>query len=326
MSYLNLIRYKNVLFVGVIQALMYWMVIEPTLSVYGLHHAVGSGVMWVLILSTMAIAAGAYVINDYFDVKIDRINRPDSLIVTRSVQKFEAMRLYQVLTAAGLVGGIVTAVMLRSVTLGFVFVVVPGMLWFYSASYKRQLIIGNLIVAASAALVPMLPLIAEAAALESIYRDLLHQTPILRHLYSVVCVYAGFAFLFTLIREVIKDLEDEPGDREMECHTMAVVWGHRTTKIVVTVLMVLTNVALGWMVWRMMPFDNSITMRYYAFGILLPSVCAMAILWSKSCAAYRNASAMVKFIMVIGVLYALLYSYLLAKEYGVPMFGIFKVV
>ena len=105
---------------------------------------------YVLVLMGTAIvliAAGGYVINDYFDVKIDRINRPDEVVVTRSVSKPAAMRLSIALSGTGIACGIAAAVLLRSLTLGILFVIIPGLLWFYSSSYKRLFLIGNLIIA-----------------------------------------------------------------------------------------------------------------------------------------------------------------------------------
>lgn len=327
MDYLKLMRYKNVLFIAFVQILIYWAVIVPILSIYGLQPATPSWVMCLLITSTMLLSAGAYIINDYFDVKIDRINRPDKLIVTRGVQKHEAMRFYQIMTALGVTGGVVASIFLNSITTGFIYVVVPGMMWFYSASYKRQLIIGNLIVSISAALVPLVPLIAEAASLDGIYSDLLYQTPTLRHLYSVVCGFVAFVFFFVLILEIIKDLESESGDREMECHTIPVVWGTTVSKIIITALIIIAN---GMVAYAVSGLDFAITgymsMRYYIFGISLPSVCLLVILWCKFCTAYENALSLTKFILVIGILYTIMYCYLVAKQYHVPMFGLFQVL
>ena len=71
----------------------------------------------------VCIAAGGYVINDYFDVKIDRINRPDDLIVTRIISRDAAMLIFQVLTAVGIVCGGVVSWGSRSWTLLFIFIV-----------------------------------------------------------------------------------------------------------------------------------------------------------------------------------------------------------
>lgn len=323
---LNLIRYKNVLFVVVIQLLMYWCVISPTLQMFGLQSQTSAFVIFLYVIATALIAAGGYVINDYFDIKIDRINKPDKVIVTTSITKKNAMRLYQTITLTGTLCGIVSAILLKSITLGLIFIIVPGMLWFYSATYKRQLIIGNLIVAGMAALVPLVPVIAENATLSNNYGELLKQTPVASALYSAICLFALFAFLFTLIREIIKDMQDSAGDREFECHTIPIVFGDNTAKITVSVLMVITCVATAFIALKVIPFQGSLTLRYFIFGIALPSLCAIVLMWRKSCTAYRDASMMIKFTMAIGVAYAIVYNYLMAKTFDVPFLEIFKIL
>ena len=105
------------------------------------------------------------------------------------------MLFYQILTGAGILIGLIVSFYIRSFTFGFIIVVVPGMLWFYSSSYKRQLIIGNLIIALSAAFVPLMPLIAETTLLNAYYGDLIKETPIISLMYKWVCPVCGFCFL-----------------------------------------------------------------------------------------------------------------------------------
>lgn len=326
MEYLKLTRYKNVLFIALIEILIYLSLIVPTLKVYGLQPQTPSWIIWLIIIATAIIAAGGNVINDYFDIKIDRINRPDKMIITKTIQKHEAMRFYQVLTGIGVIIGFIAAIALRSITIGFIFLVVPGMLWFYSASYKRQLIIGNIIVAIAAALVPIMPLVAESAALSNNYGELIQQTPILYQLYAYVCGFALFSFLFTLINEIIKDILDEPGDRELESHTIPVVWGVTTAKIIVTSLFVVANLLAAYAAFHLIPFPGTLTGRYFLFGILVPSICAVAVLWSRSCTAAENASALTKFIMLTGTLYTLIFYYLIAQMHHIPFFGVFQIL
>ena len=134
---MRLVRWSNLLFLAALVWLMEKWVATPVLN----HAAFGEQLPWyvllMLILAVVFIAAGGFVINDYFDVKIDRINRPDELIVTRTVSKPDAMKLSLWLSGIGVALGLVIAVLLRSFTLGILFVLVPGLLWFYSSSYKR---------------------------------------------------------------------------------------------------------------------------------------------------------------------------------------------
>ena len=81
-NYLNLIRYKNIAFIILIQVLTYWCIINPILNVYGVKQTLSISIQILSIISTIFIAAGGYIINDYFDIKIDMINKPDKVIIT----------------------------------------------------------------------------------------------------------------------------------------------------------------------------------------------------------------------------------------------------
>lgn len=327
-SILKLVRYKNLVFIIAIQWLMTACVIAPTLAMFHVPVHTTWWMQLLIIAATTLIAAGGYVVNDYFDLKIDRINRPDKVIVGNSIDKRTAMRLYQGTTVAGVIIGLAAAIVLRSWTIGMVFVIVPGMLWFYSASYKRQFLVGNIIVALSTALVPLLPFIVECGLLSDNYNFLIRETPILKTLYGWGCGFALFALLWTMIREIVKDLQDEYGDREMECRTVPIICGTIWTKIIVTALIFLADALLAYLITAKLtiPGDASTTFRYFLVGIVAPSICLLVILWSNSCSAYRNASALCKFIMVVGVLYAVVYHFLIAKAFGLPFLGIFHII
>ncbi len=152
----RLIRWSNLLFIIIIMLLMEKMVAEPLM----LRAQFGVQLPWwafcLLVLAVVLIAAGGYVINDYFDVRIDAINRPEKQIVTRTVSKQSAMLMHQIFTVLGVVCGLEVAWICHSWSLCLIFIFVPGLLWFYSSSYKRQFLVGNLIVAFSTALVPLL--------------------------------------------------------------------------------------------------------------------------------------------------------------------------
>ncbi|MGM9745917.1 MAG: geranylgeranylglycerol-phosphate geranylgeranyltransferase [Paludibacteraceae bacterium] len=327
-SILKLVRYKNLVFIIAIQWLMTACVIAPTLAMFHVPVHTTWWMQLLIIAATTLIAAGGYVVNDYFDLKIDRINRPDKVIVGNSIDKRTAMRLYQGTTVAGVIIGLAAAIVLRSWTIGMIFVIVPGMLWFYSASYKRQFLVGNIIVALSTALVPLLPFIVECGLLSDNYNFLIRETPILKTLYGWGCGFALFALLWTMIREIVKDLQDEYGDREMECRTVPIICGTIWTKIIVTALIFLADALLAYLITAKLaiPGDASTTFRYFLVGIVAPSICLLVILWSNSCSAYRNASALCKFIMVVGVLYAVVYHFLIAKAFGLPFLGIFHII
>ena len=181
--YLKLLRVGNLAFLAALLYVMEKWVAVPLLQIEKFQEQMPWWVLLLLILSTICVAAGGYVINDYFDVKIDRINRPDDLVVTRVISREAAMRWFQVLTAIGIVAGLAVAWWARSWNLLFIYIVIPGLLWFYSASYKRMLLVGNLIVAFISALVPLLVAIINADYLKHLYNETLAYTPIVGQLF-----------------------------------------------------------------------------------------------------------------------------------------------
>lgn len=327
MNYLNLIRYKNLIFIFCLQYLMRYFVVKPWLQYFGMDLFLSNYLFLLLASGTTLIAAGGYVINDYFDTKIDALNRPDKVIVGNSVSRKRASQMHQVLTGLGILFGLIVAFSINSFTVGLVFILVPGLLWFYSASYKRQFLIGNIIVAFCAALVVLLVVVSENACLLNEYGDLLAQTPVSAKLYSWICSFALFAFLTTLIREIVKDMEDEYGDRELECRTMPVVWGLKKTKIFLYAVTAITLAILALFAFKFIQFPNdTLTIRYFIFGCVLPFLYFIyLIIKAKLPNDYHSASTFLKYIMIIGVLYSVVLYFILARTYGIIIFNLFKI-
>ena len=306
---MRLVRWSNLLFLAALIWLMEKWVATPILVKAAFGEQIPGYMLLLIILATVLIAAGGYVINDYFDVKIDRINRPDEVIVTRSVSKPAAMRLSMTLSGIGIACGITVAILLRSLTIGILFVLIPGLLWFYSSSYKRLFMIGNLIIALLAAVTPMVVALTNVAILQLRYETILPYTTLPHDLYAWLGGFALFAFLLTWIREIIKDLQDQMGDRELECHSMPVVWGETGTKAFVTALIVITLAIIGHLWWHILPFPTawtSLSTRYIALGIVTPLLCSIWLLWAaKIPSDYKTCQQVVKFTMLIGMLYSI---------------------
>lgn len=305
---LRLVRWSNLLFLAALVWLMEKWVAVPILDKVAFGEQMPWYILLLIILATVLIAAGGYVINDYFDVKIDRINRPDEVVVTRSISKPEAMRLSLWLSGVGIACGLAVALWLRSMTIGILFILIPGLLWFYSSSYKRLFMIGNLIVALLSAVPPILVAMANVALLQSRYAPILPYTTLVHDLYVWLGGFALFAFLLTWIREIIKDMQDQMGDRELECHSMPVVWGDQWTKIFVTALIVLTLAIIGHLWYHILPFPigwTSLSTRHIALGIVTPLIAVLWLLWSaKIPSDYKTTQQLVKFTMLLGMLYS----------------------
>lgn len=306
---MRLVRWSNLLFLSALVWVMEKWVAVPILNKAAFGEQVPWYILLLVILATVLIAAGGYVINDYFDVKIDRINRPDELIVTRTISKPAAMRLSIALSAAGIVCGLVIAILLRSWTLGILFIIIPGLLWFYSSSYKRLFMVGNLIIALLAGMTPMVVAMTNVAQLQLRFAPILPYTTLTHDLYAWLGGFALFAFLLTWMREIVKDMQDQMGDRELECHSMPVVWGDIWTKVFVTMLILITLAVIGHLWYHVLPFPigwNSLSTRYIVLGIITPLLGALGLLWAaKIPSDYKNCQLLIKFTMFLGMLYSI---------------------
>lgn len=312
--YLQLLRVGNLTFVAILLYVMEKWVATPLLQLEQFGELMPWWILTLLIVSVVGIAAGGYVINDYFDVKIDRINRPDNLVVTRIISRDAAMNLFYGLTAVGVIAGTVVAWWAHSWTLLFTYVVIPGLLWFYSASYKRMFLIGNLVVAFASAIVPLLVAIANADYLHHLYQNALAYSPIIGELYVWTGGFAIFAFLLTWVREIVKDIEDIEGDREMECRTLPIVWGDKVAKIIATILLVVIATLIVYILFAVLPFSHewkSLPTRYVVFGLIVPILCSIVLLWAaNNRTEYHRVQTIIKFAMFMGMLF----SYVIATN------------
>lgn len=323
-SYLRLVRIQNLFFIAFIQLVLQHTVFVPILQTFGFEVAMESGMLNLLIAATVLIAAGGYTLNDYFDIKIDAINRPDKQIVGKIINRKTAMILHQILTVLGVICGLLLAYFAQSYTLAFIFIVVPGVLWFYSASYKRQFLIGNLTVSFLSALTILVVGIAQMAFLQKEFGSLIFETKIPAQLYGWAGGFAIFSFLCTWIREIIKDIEDEKGDREMECHSLAIIWGVKKTKILLYLLIAFTIGCLFTLNSLYIHFEGTLTIRYIIFGLVLPFLALCYLIYiAKTPAEFHQASTLSKVIMLIGILYCFVFYYLQAKTYGISLFNMF---
>lgn len=170
--------------------------------------------LFVLTVSTLMIAAGGYIINDYYDIKIDLINKPERVVIGKSITRRYAILFHTLLSLGGTFLGLFLSWKIAVVNFAS-----ASVLWWYSNSLKRQPFIGNLVVA-----------LLTGVAIWLV--DSLYKTG-----HFLIITYAGFAFFITLIREIIKDMEDLKGDQTFGCQTLPIVWGMRKTKFVIYVIL-----------------------------------------------------------------------------------------
>jgi 4-hydroxybenzoate polyprenyltransferase len=320
-EFFKLIRWQNLLMVILTMVLMRYAVLAPLIGRVGVILTSGSGeeipmslqFPWydflLLVTATVFITAGGYVINDYFDIKTDLINK-GKVIVGTKVPRRQAIMWHNLLNIAGVAIGFYISSRAGYIWLGALFLVVSGLLYFYSASYKRQFLIGNLVVALLTAMVPMLVVFYEWPALYRYYSLNAIRLPEFNFIIYWIGGFSLFAFITNLIREIIKDIEDFEGDLAYGRNTIPVVIGILSAKIV-SVSLILIMVVLLYLIWHFY-ISDTITLVYITAAIVLPLLYVIyKLLKSSERRELHHASSMMKIVMISGIFYSVVVKIIL---------------
>ena len=203
-GFLKLTRFPNLLIIALTQYLAaIFLASYPENGLDKLH----SLNLFLLSSSTLMIAAAGYIINDYYDIKIDYVNKPDKVVVGKLVKRRIVLASHGILNVLGI--GIGFYLSLRVGAINFL---AGFLLWIYSNQLKRMPLIGNFVIAFLTGL---------SIVIIAVYY---------RNNVQLIMTYAVFAFSINLVREIIKDMEDIRGDMRFGSKTLPIIWGFRKTK------------------------------------------------------------------------------------------------
>lgn len=309
LAFFRLIRIQNLLIIAVTQYLIRYFILHPLLEAGGYEAQLSNLYFAFLVLSTVLIAAAGYIINDYFDRKTDLINKPGRVIVGRLIRRRYAMAMHIIFSSLGIIIGIFTSFMIGQLKLSIIFVFAAGALWFYSTVYKRQLLVGNIIVSLLVGMVPLLVLVFEMPLLLKEYQFYV-LTRNLNFDFLIVWIgsYSAFAFLINLIREIIKDIEDFEGDAVFGRSTVPIYWGVQTAKWIVTALVVITVLPVLYLL--AFHLSDKVSFIYIVFLVVVPMLfLAFGTLWASSKQQYHILSQVAKLTMLSGLLYCPVFTW-----------------
>ncbi|CAL1516937.1 geranylgeranylglycerol-phosphate geranylgeranyltransferase [Chitinophaga sp. MM2321] len=299
-AFFKLIRYPNLLYIALTQFLLQYCVVEPVLRNSGEEPSLSIAQFILLSLSTMLVAAAGYIINDYFDINIDIVNKPDKMVVDKIISRRWAMAWHTILNMTGVSIGFIVAWKTGQIYLGFTQVLCSLLLWFYSTSFKRQVLIGNVVISFLTALSVVVVGFYEKqiyASFEAI------MSPVGRKLIQIIGVYALFAFLISMIREIVKDLEDIIGDSKDGCRTIPIVWGVLPAKRLCNVLLLVLQVIILLVEIRVWILGWYPAIGYLLLLVQLPCLYAYFLLKKAHLPAhYHKISTIVKCVMLTGIL------------------------
>ena len=256
-----------------------------------------------LVLSTIFIAAAGYIINDYFDTKVDRLNERN-LIIDQTIKRREAILLHFIFSGLGVFLGFFLGWRVGIINLGFINLFCSSALWFYSTHFKQAYLSGNLLISLLAALVILIiPL----------YDIIPNPNTNSENAFYIICDYAIFAFITTFIREIIKDFEDASGDKKMGYTTFALV-SAQTAKKVVQSLSLILIVIIGAIAYLQLKYQAYLAAAYVIVAIEIPFIYFFTKLISvNDKKGYHHLSQIIKLIMLTGTLSILVFTLLFLR-------------
>ncbi len=322
-AYSKLFRIPNVLMIGLTLILMRYTIVAPMLAVYSMELKLPFTAFLSYVLATMLVAAAGYAINDYYDRNLDLINRDkDDIIVGEKVPAPKVLLLYRLFNIAALILAGYASYKSGVFLLVICYPIMIGLLYFYTTTYKKQLLIGNLIVSVATALVPVAVYLYEIPPVLSHYKYYILSSPInLNVIGGWIIAFSAFAFLSGLSREIIKDMEDFEGDRFAGRNTVPIVWGMRWAKIIAMMLLVLIVIGIALLYYFFFfssGISDFISLVYFSAFLIIPLIYNLYQLYiSKSVADYKFCGDLLKIIMLAGIFYAPVVWYILHKTFEI---------
>lgn len=304
--FLRLIRWPNLFFILLAESLFHFCIYKP------LFPATGEATdfsFYLILVSNILIAAGGYVINDYFDINIDQINKPEKVVVGSHISRRWVIFWHMCFSILAIYILVMVFPFKEYWHLHLCNVTSIILLWFYSTNFKKDFLIGNVIIA-----------ILTAWSISVVYFSKFTFAAIAHPVatnakgitfFKLMLLYSIFAFILTLIREALKDMEDVEGDKKFGCKTLPIVWGLKPTKVYVAIWLIVVIVALFVIQLLVIPFGWWVEILYCIIAIITPlSIVLFKLKSSFSSDHFKQLSMWIKVAMFFGIMSMIFFSFL----------------
>ncbi len=282
-----------------------YAVVRPVLHQAGLLPKLSFVSFMLLCLASVLIAAAGYIINDYFDVHIDRVNKPGKVLLDRYIRRRWAIFWHLLLSMVGVMISLVISFSIgdRFLIIGISNFFCVIALWVYSTTYKRKILVGNILISVLTAWTVWVVYLSEVISWWRLPALTPLQTQALSKLLRLAALYAGFAFIISLVREVVKDIEDMEGDRRGGCRTMPIIWGIPVSKTFSAVWLVVLISILLVMQFYVAQLGWWIPVAYLLLLVVVPLCLVLRWLYLATAKTdYSRLSSWIKTIMLTGIL------------------------
>jgi 4-hydroxybenzoate polyprenyltransferase len=293
MNFLKLIRYQNLLMLALMQLIFRY----GFFKLQNIPSALNDFQYLLLVFSTVCIAAGGYIINNIFDVESDNDNKPQNVIIGKTISETKAYNLYIGVTVIGVVTGFYLSNVIDKPGFAALFIIIAATLYQYAANWKRTLITGNLIVA----------LLLSASILIIGIFDLYpivntNNKAFLGIIFQILIDFAVFAFMINFIREIVKDIEDRDGDDNQGMRTLPIVLGFAKTTKLVFGLSCIPVIAILFYIYNYL-FELLFATLYLLTFVVGPLLFFTIKIWTaKTKKDFHILSLILKWILFFGIL------------------------
>lgn len=226
-TFLKFLRWQNLVLMGLLLVVYDAFIIDPIREILGLEAALSNGQFALLVVDVICVALTGYWLNDISDAEIDRINRPERMLVQRPDLKNWVVIAICALSVIGAAITVYLGVAAGKLKWLWLYPFCMVMLFWYAKNGKRWSISGNIVVSLLIAALPVLLLISESDAISRVYivhPDLFERLALIVGAYMIMMFFANNA------REIAKDAEDVNGDNQISQNSIPLRWGIGVTK------------------------------------------------------------------------------------------------
>ncbi len=300
-SFFRLIRWPNLLFIALTQLLFQYCILQPLFASAGAVPVFNVPNLLLLIAASVFIAAGGYIINDYFDINIDRINKPDKQIIGKKMSRRKAILWHSVISLIGVALSFYLGWRLRIWWIGPSNLLCTFLLFAYSSTFKKRFLSGNIIISVLTAW--SVGILGLASFYEVFYHTSAYNDLNPSRIFRFTILYASFAFVISVIREAIKDMEDIEGDVRYGCNTLPIAAGLNAAKSYTIVWLVVLTGALAIVQFYALQFNWWLAIVYCTLLLIVPLVRLFKqLIKAQSPQQFHRLSNQTKLIMLMGIL------------------------
>jgi len=280
MAFLKLIRWSNLLMmvltlIGAFYANLCQVPNPSKLVFFG-----------ILIVSIVSVAAGGYAINDYFDLRSDRKNKPEKIVVGKHIKKRWAIIIHWSFSLLALSLSAYLSYCLHSWLYLTVHLLAILLLWYYSTIVKRVLVLPNVIISFLIATLPLLVI----HVMHDLFLPITHKT--------LLMFMSLFMFILNMAREIVKDVQDVEGDALRAIKTVPLVFGRRNAYLLSAAIL-LCLIPTYWWLKSVILFSNDTPFGMtLLLGIIVSQCMVLGLFFNQS---PRWISFGLKISMLIGI-------------------------